>query len=68
MMLESINMVRQDSYQLPKHEKEFMFESGVPALKRFMSFTSFALELPETKARDEEQVIFIINTCAPVEE
>ena len=67
MRLESIEMVRQVSYQLPEHEKEFMFESGVPALKRYMSFTSFALELPETKARDEEQVIFHINTCAPVE-
>ena len=72
MMIESIEMVRQVSHQFFEHEKEPMFELGVPALKRFTSYTSTALQLPEIKVSVEEEEIVLINTCepaaAPVEE
>ena len=68
MMIESINMVRQVSYPLLEHKRERMYESGMPALKRYTSYASIASQLTKIEVIEEEEVIFMINTCDPVEE
>ena len=65
MMFEQIEMARQVSHQLYEHEKEPMFESGVPALKQRHSYTATAIQLPEITVTVQDNECILINTCEP---
>ena len=66
MMFEQIEMVRQVSHQVYEHEKEPMFEAGVPAMiKKHNSYTATALQLPEITVSVKEEDCILINTCDP---